>query len=81
MLEKIRMFPTAAYLAVAGFARDLKKDERGLSDVVVGVLMILVAVLAVILLWSLLGKQINSWWQSITTKSGDLKTTTPYAIP
>ena len=47
MLEKISQLPMLAYFAVTGFIRDLKKDERGLSGVVVAVLLILVAVLAV----------------------------------
>lgn len=50
MLEKISQLPMLAYFAVTGFVRDLKKDERGLSGVVVAVLLILVAVLAVSLL-------------------------------
>jgi Flp pilus assembly pilin Flp len=73
MLDKMRMFPIMAYLALKGFASDLKKDERGLSGVVVAVLLILVAVLAVLLIWQLLGGAIQEWWERIMTTSGDLE--------
>ncbi len=65
MLQKVKMFPLAVYMAVTGFFRDLKKDERGLSGVVVAVLLILVAVLAIALLWGLLKDQIQAWWAKI----------------
>ena len=61
MLNKMN----SAYLCVTNFFRNLKKDERGLSGVVVAVLLILVAVLAIVLLWSLLGAQIQTWWDQI----------------
>jgi Flp pilus assembly pilin Flp len=73
MLEKIRMFPLMAYLAFTGFVDDLKKDERGLSGVVVAVLLILVAVLAVILIWQFLGDAIATWWEQIINKSTELQ--------
>ena len=38
MMDKITQLPMLAYFAVTGFFRDLKKDERGLSGVVVAVL-------------------------------------------
>lgn len=48
-------------------AAELKSDERGLSGVVVAVLLILVAVLAVVLLWGLLGEYIKEdLWPRIT---------------
>ena len=66
MLQKISSFPLAAYLAVTGFFRDLKKDERGLSGVVVAILLILVAVLAIVLIWGFLGKWLKELWDKIT---------------
>lgn len=48
---------------------ELCEDERGLSGVVVAVLLILVAVLAIALLWDYLGKWIEQMWQNITQKS------------
>jgi flagellin-like protein len=55
-----------AYLAAAGFAHDFKKDERGLSGIVVTVLLILVAVLAVVLVWGFLSGWLQELWERIT---------------
>lgn len=68
MVKAMNRWLTKAYLGFAGFVQDMKEDERGLSGVVVAVLLILVAVLAVTLLWNLLGKSLNDWWTSITGK-------------
>lgn len=45
---------------------ELKNDERGLSGVVVAVLLILVAVLAVVMIWKLLGNYIQEVWKRVT---------------
>ena len=65
MWKKIRNFPLTAYLAVAGAAQELKKDERGLSGVVVAVLLILIAVLAVVLIWGFLQGWLVELWERI----------------
>ena len=62
-----------AYIMFTGFIRDLKKDERGLSGVVVAILLILVAVLAVILIWGFLGKWLEEMWTNITDKGSTIK--------
>lgn len=49
--------------------RSLKDDERGLSGVVVAVLLILVAVLAVVFLWDNLSKWLSDMWAIITGKT------------
>ena len=69
MLEKILDLPLMAFIAVTGLVRDLRKDERGLSGVVVAIMLILVAILAVILIWTFLGTWIRDMWDSITQKS------------
>ena len=51
---------------------DLKRDERGLSGIVVAVLLILVAVLAVVMLWGLLKDYITDIWEKITGQSNGL---------
>ena len=51
---------------------DLKRDERGLSGIVVAVLLILVAVLAVVMLWGLLKGYITDIWEIITGQSSGL---------
>ncbi|MDR2360813.1 MAG: hypothetical protein LBD85_06000 [Oscillospiraceae bacterium] len=81
MIEKIRMFPLMAYLAftsfVSGLKDDLKNDERGLSGVVVAVMLILVAILAVVLIWQFLGEAIEGWWEQITESSPDFTSPPP----
>ena len=69
MLKKISAFPLAAFIAITSLARSVKEDERGLSGVVVAVLLILIAVLAVILIWKFLGDWINELWTRITDTS------------
>lgn len=65
MLDMFNNACIAVYTNVTGFFHELKNDERGLSGVVVTVMLILVAVLAVTLVWKLLGNQINAWWRDI----------------
>ena len=50
MLNKLNQLSVAAYVKTSAFFRGLKSDERGLSGVVVAVLLILVAVLAIVML-------------------------------
>jgi flagellin-like protein len=69
MLERINMLSIVTYAALKGFIDGLKKDERGLSGVVVSVMLILVAVLAVALVWGLLKGSIQGWWEKITAAS------------
>ena len=64
MLRKMLDFPTKAYIAVKNAAMDFGRDERGLSGVVVAVLLILVAILAVGLLWTLLGEWLQTFWET-----------------
>jgi len=45
---------------------ELKSDERGLSGVVVAILLILVAVLAVVLIWGFLGDYLQDVFDRIT---------------
>lgn len=70
MMNKLNALTIAAYLSVTGFFKnlgeDLKNDERGLSDIVSAVLLILVAVLAVVLLWGLLSGWLQDLWAKIT---------------
>ena len=72
MKSKITGLSLGIYLVVCGFFRDLKKDERGLSGVVVAILLILVAVLAVVLIWGFLGKWLVELWESIAQKGSGL---------
>lgn len=69
MLNRLMM---AAYLRVVGGIQSLKEDERGLSGVVVAVLLILVAVLAVVMIWGFLGDWLGELWTKITTQGNSI---------
>ena len=62
----------AAKEKVCQAVEDLKRDERGLSGIVVAVLLILVAVLAVVRLWGLLKDYVAAVWAKITGQSNGL---------
>ena len=72
MVERISAFPLMAYVAITGFFRSFKDDERGLSGVVVAVLLILIAVLAVVLIWTSLNEWIRDLWTRITGEGAKL---------
>lgn len=69
MLQKMDAMLLSVRLAGTRFLRSLKKDERGLSGVVVAVLLILVAVLAVVALWDFLEGWIQDMWDRITQEN------------
>lgn len=66
MMKKLNQASTKVYLGVRGFFQELKNDERGLSGVVVAVLLILIAVLAVAAIWGALSGQLQIWWKDIS---------------
>jgi len=49
--------------------RRLKEDERGLSGVVVAILLILVAVLAIVLIWGFMSGWLRELWNQITDQA------------
>lgn len=73
MLKKLNRLSTAAYVKGSQFIQNLKKDERGLSGVVVAVLLILVAVLAIVLLWGYLKQWLGDTWQNITGNASKIQ--------
>lgn len=73
MIDKIKMLPVMAYLALANFVQDLKDDERGLSGVVVAILLILVAVLAVVMIWGFMSGWLTDLWSQITDEASSIK--------
>ena len=77
MLSRLSNLTIAMYLSVTGFVRDLgedlKNDERGLSGVVVAVLLILVAVLAVTMIWGLMSGWLKTLWDNITKQADGIK--------
>ena len=73
MTERILALPLKAYIAFTGFLRSINDDERGLSGVVVAVLLILVAILAIVLIWSSLLVWIKDVWDRITGATDNLQ--------
>ena len=65
MFKKLSSIPLNVYIALKGLAFDLKNDTRGISGVVVAVLLILVAVLAIVLIWYFLGDWLLALWNQI----------------
>ena len=72
MLKKISAIPLAICLTLTGLVRDIRKDERGLSGVVVAILLILVAVLAIVLIWGFLSGWLTDMWDNITGQAGGM---------
>lgn len=79
MMEKLNRLSTAAYVKAAMLGADLKRkakdlweDERGLSGVVVAVLLILVAVLAVVFLWDGLKQWLTDMWNKIVNQGNGI---------
>ena len=72
MQKMVLSVPLAIYLAVTGFFRGLKNDERGLSGVVVAILLILVAVLAILIIWIFLGDWLAELWERIVGEAGGI---------
>ena len=80
MLHQLNRLSIAIYMKAVLLAqnagaelRELKEDQKGLSGVVVAVLLILVAVLAVVLLWGNLSKWLGDMWKNITNKANTIK--------
>ena len=65
MRQKISALSLAVCLAINGFFREIKKDERALSGVVVAILLILIAVLAIVLIWGFLSGWLAELWERI----------------
>jgi len=70
MWQKIKDVPRKAAGKTAEMIRTLKNDERGLSGVVVAILLILVAVLAIVLIWGFLSGWLQELWEQITGRAG-----------
>jgi len=72
MCNKIKKIPQRIYQELQKFALILKNDERGLSGVVVAILLILVAVLAIVLIWGFLSGWLQELWERITGSAGGI---------
>ena len=72
MRRKVFALSLAACLAVSEFFREIKKDERALSGVVVAILLILIAVLAIVLIWGFLSGWLEELWARIIGETAAL---------
>jgi len=72
-MQKISEFPLTAYCFLAGMIRGIREDERGLSGVVVAILLILVAVLAIVLIWGFLSGWLQDLWEQITGQADQIQ--------
>jgi len=70
MWRKISQIPGAMIHFISEQIKTLKNDERGLSGVVVAILLILVAVLAIVLIWGFLSGWLQELWEQITGRAG-----------
>ncbi len=74
MMEKLNLFMLKAYLGGKAKVEEFKNDERGLSGVVVAVLLILVAVLAVTIIWGALSGWLDELWEKIINAGNEITT-------
>jgi flagellin-like protein len=72
MQKRISNLPLMAYMCLSDFINHFRKDERGLSGVVVAILLILVAVLAVVLIWGFLSGWLRTVWDNITGQAATI---------
>jgi len=81
MLNKLDMMANKAYVKGTMFVKDLKKkgkeflcDERGLSGVVVAVMLILIAVLLIAAMWGSLSEWLKELWEKVTATDDTMTT-------
>lgn len=69
MLEHLNRLMIVAYVHITEGVCALRDDERGLSGVVVAVMLILVAVLSIAMLWGFLSGWLADQWEIIIGNS------------
>ena len=72
MWSRVKLILREAYQSIINPVIELKNDERGLSGVVVAILLILVAVLAIVLIWGFLSGWLQELWERITGSAGGI---------
>jgi len=73
MWKKILEVPRKAVDRAIEFLIVIKNDERGLSGVVVAILLILVAVLAIVLIGGFLSGWLQELWEQITSGASTIR--------
>jgi len=72
MLQKLSRCQTYGGLSQSESRISVISDERGLSGVVVAILLILIAVLAVVLIWGFLSGWLQELWEQITGQAATI---------
>ena len=72
MLQKMSSLILAAYISFTEGFRCFRKDENGLSGVVVAVMLILIAVLLIVMLWGSLSGWLGELWDRITKSNSGI---------
>jgi len=72
MWKNIKQIPLKIQQVITRHTQEFIADERGLSGVVVAILLILVAVLAIVLIWGFLGGWLAELWEEITGNAGQI---------
>ena len=79
MLNKLSVLPVYLFMKANGFIADVKKtamnfgkDERGLSGVVVAVILVLLAVVLLVIFWEQISKLVGDIWIAIFGESDKL---------
>ena len=72
MFQKVMSFPLYAWAAIIGFAQGMKRDERGVSEVVVSALLVLIGILAVTAFWNPFRAFIAGLWTRIEAAVGGI---------
>ena len=72
MWQRLKKSSQKACQSIKNMVISLRHDERGLSGVVVAILLILVAVLAIVLIWGFLSGWLADLWDQITGQAGTI---------
>ena len=72
MILNIKKSLNLMYASCISLLKSFKEDERGLSGVVVAILLILVAVLAVVMIWGFLSEWLGTVWENITGQAANI---------
>ena len=72
MYSFISNISAKAFYSLKELISSIKNDERGLSGVVVAILLILIAVLAVVMIWGFLSGWLREIWDNIAGQAGSI---------
>lgn len=78
MMNLLSRMSIEAYLRAKGFAAGLKNDERGISGIVVAVILVLVAVVLGVAFQKQLTEFVTDLWNRIFNAGDELSTNTSF---